>query len=426
MDLICGINPVLEALGAESRHFDRLMVVKGLRNRRVAEAIAKATQLGVPLRFESRETLDRLSGGVTHQGLIAVVSPKPVTRLEELLDAARDPALLLLLDGVVDPRNLGALVRCADAAGADGVVVPERRSAGLSEVVSRASAGALEHVSVARVGNLSQSIAEMQRRGIWVVALDAVGGDRWDAVDYARPIAVVAGGEGRGVRRLVRERCDQVVSLPLFGHVSSLNVSVATGVLLYEVIRQRGKVPSQVRPIPPPPPPESRVLGPGPDDPEIDPGRLAPPPELGELDDEGDLEPLSLVTLDDEEVAWGGGANVEVVQRRSRVRSLGNRGGNGRSGGQGRRGRGGPPRRKGRRPPAVSAERADGGAGTPAEQADASRSPRRKRRRRSSGSGGAEGKGAPDAPPGDDPASARGGEEGAPRTGRRRRRRRRR
>jgi len=425
MDLICGINPVVEALGAGSRHFDRLMVVKGLRNRRVTEAIAKATQLGVPLRFESRETLDRLSGGLNHQGLIAVVSPKPVARLEELLDAARDPALLLLLDGVVDPRNLGALMRCADAAGVDGVVLPERRSAGLSEVVSRASAGALEHVPVARVGNLSQAIAEIQQRGLWVVAMDAAGGARWDSVDYSRPLAIVAGGEGRGVRRLVRERCDQVVSLPLFGHVTSLNVSVATGVMLYEIIRQRRNVPSQVRPIPPPPPPQSRVLGPGPDDPEVDPGLLAPPPELGEFEEEGDAEPLSLVQLEDEEVAWGGGANVEVVQRRSRVRSLGNRG-NGRSGGPGRRGRSGPSRRKGRRPAGERSDRTSEAAASDAEKPATPRGPRRKRRRRSPGSGGGSRKGAPEAPRGEERAAAKSSEEGAARPGRRRKRRRRR
>jgi 23S rRNA (guanosine2251-2'-O)-methyltransferase len=149
MQLICGINPVLEALGARERHFDRLLVVKGLRNRRVSDAIARASQLGIPLRFEAREMLDRMAGGVPHQGLIAVVSAKPLLGLDELLDQARSPALLVVLDGVEDPRNLGAIVRTAEAAGADGVVLPERHSAGLSETVARASAGALEHVKVA-------------------------------------------------------------------------------------------------------------------------------------------------------------------------------------------------------------------------------------------------------------------------------------
>ena len=131
MNLICGINPVLEALSSGSRHFDRLMVVKGLRNPRVSETIAKAGRLGVPLRFEPREALDRLADGVPHQGVIAIVSPKPVMRLDELLAEAHDPALLAVLDRVEDPRNLGAILRSADAAGADGVLVPERHSAGL-------------------------------------------------------------------------------------------------------------------------------------------------------------------------------------------------------------------------------------------------------------------------------------------------------
>src|SRR5688500_16716536 len=150
MNLICGINPVLEALTAGTRAFDRLLVVKGLRNRRVSDAIGRASQLGVPLRFETREALDRLAAGVPHQGVIAVVSPKPVMGLSDLLAVARDPALLVVLDGIEDPRNLGAIVRTVEASGADGVLLPERHSAGLSDTVSRSSAGALAHVKVAR------------------------------------------------------------------------------------------------------------------------------------------------------------------------------------------------------------------------------------------------------------------------------------
>src|SRR5687768_11725154 len=289
MNLICGINPVMEALNAGSRHFDRLLVVKGLRNRRVSEAIARASQVGIPLRFEPRETLDRMAGGVPHQGLIAVVSAKPMLSLEELVDQARPPALLVVLDGVEDPRNLGAIVRTAEAAGADGVVLPERHSAGLSETVARASAGALEHVKVAQIGNVAQALERLKERGVWVVGFDASGTERWDRVDFRGPVALVLGGEGRGIRRLVRERCDQLVSLPLFGHVGSLNVSVAAGIALYEVIRQRGAVPSHVRPIPKPAPSATaQVLGRGDDDAEHDPGDLAParaPYASGDRDD---------------------------------------------------------------------------------------------------------------------------------------------
>jgi len=310
MQLICGINPVLEALSSRERHFDRLLVVKGLRNRRVSDAIARASQLGIPLRFEAREMLDRMAGGVPHQGLIAVVSAKPLMRLEELLDQARSPTLLVVLDGVEDPRNLGAIVRTAEAAGADGVVLPERHSAGLSETVARASAGALEHVKVAQIGNVAQALDRLKERGVWVVGFDASGTERWDAVDLRGPVALVLGGEGRGIRRLVRERCDHLVSLPLFGHVGSLNVSVAAGIALYEAIRQRGAVPSNVRPIPPRAmAAQARVIGPGPDDTEGDPGRLAREVQPGAEEDGGDATSEHegpLVVLDDEESAWWG------------------------------------------------------------------------------------------------------------------------
>ena len=240
MDLICGINPVLEALAAGERAFDRLVIAKGVRSRRIAEAIGHAGRLGIPLRFEDRQTLDRMAAGVLHQGVIAVVSAKAALGLDDLLALARDPALLVVLDGVEDPRNLGAILRTAEAAGADGVVIPERHSAGLSETVARASAGALEHVRVARVSNVAQAVEELKRRGIWVIGFDATAEERWDAVDYRRPVALVLGGEGRGIRRLVRERCDHLAALPLIGRVRSLNVSVAAGIALYEVVRQRG------------------------------------------------------------------------------------------------------------------------------------------------------------------------------------------
>src|SRR3989442_4732887 len=266
MNLICGINPVLEALASGTRHFERLLVVKGLRNRRISEAISRAIRSSVPLRFETRETLDRIAGGVPHQGIVAVVSARPAMTLESLLETAHDPALFVVLDGVEDPRNLGAILRTAEAAGADGVLLPERHSAGLSETVARASAGALEHVKVARIGNVAQALEALKARGLWVVGFDAAGTERWDAVDLRRPLALVLGGEGRGIRRLVRERCDHLVSLPLFGHVSSLNVSVVAGIALYEAVRQRGAIPSHVKPIPPRPAAQRQIVAPGPED----------------------------------------------------------------------------------------------------------------------------------------------------------------
>jgi len=310
MNLICGINPVLEALVSGSRHFERLLVVKGLRNRRISEAISRAVRVSVPLRFETRETLDRIAGGVPHQGIVAVVSARPAMTLESLLDTARDPALLVVLDGVEDPRNLGAIVRTAEAAGADGVLLPERHSAGLSETVNRASAGALEHVRVARVGNVVQALEALKARGVWVVGFDAAGTERWDQVDLKRPVALVVGGEGRGIRRLVREHCDHLASIPLFGHVASINVSVAAGIALFEAIRQRGAVPSHVRPIPAHASPATQIVGPGPGDPEHDPGASQGPVPEGAPEPEGDEydvgEPLGGVVEFHEDVAWAG------------------------------------------------------------------------------------------------------------------------
>jgi len=331
MNLICGINPVLEALTAGARHFDRLLVVKGLRSRRLSEAIRRATLLGIPLRFEMRETLDRMSAGVPHQGVIAVVSEKPVLSLEGLLDTANDPALLVVLDGVEDPRNLGAILRTAEAAGASGVLLPERHSAGLSETVARASAGALEHVKVARVGNLVQALEALKARGVWVVGFDAAGTERWDAVDLARPVALVLGGEGRGIRRLVREHCDHLVSIPHFGHVASLNVSVAAGVALYEAVRQRRAVPSIVRPIPARAA-VSHIVGPSPEDEETDPGAgPLPPPDEPAWEDDHEA-PASVTHADlHDEVAWGQGPTVlkpvgfESLRRSDRGRRKGGR-----------------------------------------------------------------------------------------------------
>jgi len=386
MDLICGINPVLEALAAGTRHFDRLLVVKGLRNPRVSEAIARASQQGIPLRFESRETLDRMAGGLSHQGIMAVVSAKPVIDMETLLAGARDPALVVVLDGVEDPRNLGAILRTAEAAGADGVLLPERHSAGLSETVSRASAGGLEHVKVARIGNVAQALEELKARGIWVVGFDAAGRERWDAVDYRRSVALVLGGEGRGMRRLVRERCDHLVALPLFGHVASLNVSVAAGIALYEVIRQRGSVPSPVRAIPSPPPQDSRrVVGPGPEDQEADPGshghRHAAEADLQDNEESAEQSSPRFIRVHEEEAAWAG---APQILKSPSFRSFHTGPPQGHKGGRGRRFRKGPRSHQGEPRPPVSAPQqpSSPAAGPPVGPEGAAAGPARRRRRR--------------------------------------------
>jgi len=408
MNLICGINPVLEALSAQSRHFDRLLIVKGLRSRRLSEAIRRATGLGVPLRFEMRETLDRMAGGVAHQGIIAVVSEKPVLSLEGLLETARDPALLVVLDGVEDPRNLGAILRTAEAAGADGVLLPERHSAGLSETVGRSSAGALEHVKVARVGNLVQALDALKARGVWVVGYDAAGSERWDAVDLTRPVALVLGGEGRGIRRLVREHCDHLVAIPHFGHVGSLNVSVAAGVALYEAIRQRRAVPSVVRPIPARPQ-AHQIVGPSADDAEADPGArpAAQPADEGLAEDDAGSGEASVHHVDlHDDVAWGQGPVIlkpvgfDRPQRRDDRR---------------RKGRRHRPHGHDQRPP--QPPRSDGGASSPGgaelrADGEMRRGRRRRRRGRRDGQPGGPPQGGGPAPSAGAPAESRG--EGSP------------
>ena len=241
---IIGIKPVLEALKA-GRPVRRLLVADQRRQDRDLQAILLlARERGAEVRFVGRDLLNREAPGANHQGVVALASAKQYADLDDILQApagkGEDP-LLLVLDGVEDPRNLGAILRTADAAGVHGVIIPERRAAGLSETVAKAAAGAVEHVPVAKVVNIANTLDMLKEAGIWVAGAEA-GGETalWDA-DLARPTAIVLGGEDRGVRRLVRERCDYLVSLPLRGKISSLNVSVAAGILLYEALRQRSR-----------------------------------------------------------------------------------------------------------------------------------------------------------------------------------------
>jgi 23S rRNA (guanosine2251-2'-O)-methyltransferase len=243
-DKIIGINPVLEALKA-GRPVQRLLVFDQRKQDRDVQAILRlARERGAEVRFASRDALNREAPGVNHQGVIAVAAAKQYANLDEILKSPADKGqvpLFLVLDGVEDPRNLGAILRTADAAGVHGVIIPERRAAGLTETVAKAAAGAMEHVPVVKVVNIVNTLDELKKAGVWVAGAEA-GGDMvyWKA-DLARPTALVLGGEGRGVRRLVRERCDYLISLPLLGRIGSLNVSVAAGILLYEAIRQRSR-----------------------------------------------------------------------------------------------------------------------------------------------------------------------------------------
>lgn len=240
MNWMTGFHAVEEALAA-GRPLDRIVIASGRHGERVEAVVQLAKSRGVPVRFEDRQQIDRLAGSREHQGIIALAAAKPVAGLEDLLRTNTGHGLLVLLDGVEDPHNLGAIVRTSLAAGADGVVIPERRAVGLTDAVERASAGALAHLTVARVKNLVRAMEEMKEAGYWLVGLDERAEKIYTEVDLKGSIGLVLGSEGQGLHELTRKRCDFLVSIPTTGPVRSLNVSVAAGVMLFEAVRQRGK-----------------------------------------------------------------------------------------------------------------------------------------------------------------------------------------
>ena len=242
MDRLTGINAVREALEAQSP-LDRIVIAKGRQDARVEEIVQLARRQGVPVRFEDRGQIDRLANSKDHQGIVALGASRAPASIADILARANATAtqfgLIVLLDGVEDPHNLGAIIRTSLAAGAHGVVIPERRAVGLTDTVSRASAGALAHLPIARVTNLVRTMEELKEAGYWLVGLDEEGAKTYTEVDYTSPTGIVLGGEGKGLHELTRKRCDFVVSLPTTGPVKSLNVSVAAGVVLFEALRQR-------------------------------------------------------------------------------------------------------------------------------------------------------------------------------------------
>jgi 23S rRNA (guanosine2251-2'-O)-methyltransferase len=245
MNVIFGINAVGEALKARGRAFEWVAVAKERHDLRLQKLIQECRHNSVPIRFLPRLELDRMAASGSHQGVVAVTSAKQYANLDDILTAKRgEYSLIIVLDGVEDPHNLGAILRTADAAGADGVVIPERRAVGVTGTVARASAGASEHLPVAKVTNIARTLAELKAKDLWIVGLDERGKQNYDNVDYKMNCAVVLGAEGKGLHDLVSRKCDFLVSIPMFGKVPSLNVSVAAGVVLYEVARQRRKVSS--------------------------------------------------------------------------------------------------------------------------------------------------------------------------------------
>jgi 23S rRNA (guanosine2251-2'-O)-methyltransferase len=240
-EIIYGINPVLEALRGSRRAFELFVAGSGS-DRRLEKILALAAEKGVPVRQREKPDIARLCGTDYHQGVALRVEPFPYAELADVLDRWRsscESGLLLVLDGVQDPHNLGALVRTAACAGAHGVIIPKDRAVGITAVVEKASAGAIETIPVVRVANIAQTLDDLKQEGFWVFGALGDASASVYGQDFTGHVAVVIGGEGEGVRPLVRKKCDVLVAIPLKGGVGSLNASVAGGVLLFEIVRQR-------------------------------------------------------------------------------------------------------------------------------------------------------------------------------------------
>ncbi len=239
MPLIYGIHAVTEALRA--RRVSRLLHERGA-GARVDAIVARARELRIPVETVDRRALERLTRSGVHQGVAADLQPMAAYTVDELVREADGPALIVVLDAIEDPQNVGAILRSADAAGASGVVRQARHAAPLGGATARASAGAVSHVRIATVVNIARALEELKALDVWTIGLDAGAPGAYDGVDLTQPTALVVGAEGTGLRRLVRETCDRLVSIPMSGAVSSLNVSVAAGVALFEAARQRRAV----------------------------------------------------------------------------------------------------------------------------------------------------------------------------------------
>jgi 23S rRNA (guanosine2251-2'-O)-methyltransferase len=243
-EILYGRQPVRETLRAGRRQVFKLVLAEGLRSAGVVDEVVRAAgERGIPVQKVGRSDLERIGGEVNHQGLAAEVSGYPYVALETVVDRARqkgEAPFLLLLDHVQDPQNLGSLLRSAEAAGLHGVVIPKKRAAGVTPAAVRASAGAAEHIQVAQVGNLVQAMEWLKSNGVWLAGLEAVpGAPLHTQADFKGPLGLVVGSEGQGLARLVREKCDYLVRLPMRGQIDSLNAGVAGAIALYEALRQR-------------------------------------------------------------------------------------------------------------------------------------------------------------------------------------------
>ena len=242
MRRLVGIHAVSAALRSARESgtgIDRVVIAQGARNSRLQPLIDECRRIGIPVRFEPRAAMQRLAGTSGHQNVVALGAASPFRKLDSVLENADEQCTVVVLDSVQDPQNLGAIIRTADGAGAAAAVIPERRSASLTEATAKAAAGALESLPVVRVKNLGRALDQLKESGFWLYGFNAEANADYDTVEYASRSALVVGGESRGLRAKVAERCDFLVRIPLGGSVSSLNVSVATGIALFEVNRQQ-------------------------------------------------------------------------------------------------------------------------------------------------------------------------------------------
>ena len=240
-DVLIGRNAVTEALRA-GRGINKILLADGDREGQVSEIVALAKERGIILQFVERSKIEAVAGGLRHQGVLAYVAPVAYAELEDILakaEAAGEPPFLLLLDELEDPHNLGALLRTADATGVHGVLIPKRRSVPLTATVAKTSAGAVEYVPVARIGNIAQTLKKLKEKGFWVAGADMDGTQNYYEADLTGPLVLVVGSEGKGMGRLTKEQCDFIVKMPMVGKINSLNASVAGSILMYESMRQR-------------------------------------------------------------------------------------------------------------------------------------------------------------------------------------------
>lgn len=236
-----GVNPVLEALRG-GRPFERIHFSRDKKGAGIKEILRLARTLGIEVRFTPKDIIDKIAPGVAHQGIVALVAAKPYNTLDDVLKKAKEKKekpFIILLDGIEDPRNLGALIRVAESGGVHGIILPERHSVGLTETVAKTSAGAVDHMPVVKVKNLKQAIDNLKNDGLWIVGADNKAERNLFDLDLDIPLVLVIGSEGRGLRKGIAENCDLLLSIPMLGKTESLNVSVSAGVIIYEVVRQK-------------------------------------------------------------------------------------------------------------------------------------------------------------------------------------------